>query len=170
MLVPGGVLQGKEYKSGCYVKPCIIEASNDMPIVQHETFAPILYIMKYKTLDEAIATKRCGAGIIIGYHDQQHARSRSIFIGEWKRLRHCQCKHRHQRCRNRRSILVAKKKPVAAARAAAMPGKTTCADKPTPSTTAPNFRWHRAYGLSCKKNALCFPNTTRHTNPIPRLF
>jgi aldehyde dehydrogenase (NAD+) len=54
VLVPGGVLQGKEYKSGCYVKPCIIEASNHMPIVQHETFAPILYIMKYKTLDEAI--------------------------------------------------------------------------------------------------------------------
>jgi aldehyde dehydrogenase (NAD+) len=54
VLVPGGVLQGKEYKSGCYVKPCIIEASNHMPIVQQETFAPILYIMKYKTLDEAI--------------------------------------------------------------------------------------------------------------------
>ncbi len=63
MLVPGGVLQGKEYKSGCYVKPCIIEVSNDMPIVQHETFAPILYIMKYKTLDEAIALQN---GVVQG--------------------------------------------------------------------------------------------------------
>jgi aldehyde dehydrogenase (NAD+) len=63
VLVPGGVLQGKEYKSGCYVKPCIIEASNDMPIVQHETFAPILYIMKYKTLDEAIALQN---GVVQG--------------------------------------------------------------------------------------------------------
>lgn len=53
-VVAGGVLEGKEYKSGCYVKPCIYEASNDMPIVQHETFAPILYIMKYKTIQEAI--------------------------------------------------------------------------------------------------------------------
>lgn len=53
-VVAGGVLEGKEYKSGCYVKPCIYEASNDMPIVQHETFAPILYIMKYNTIQEAI--------------------------------------------------------------------------------------------------------------------
>lgn len=54
-VVAGGVLEGNEYKSGCYVKPCIYEATNNMSIVQHETFAPILYIMKYKTLDEAIA-------------------------------------------------------------------------------------------------------------------
>ncbi|SJZ50511.1 L-piperidine-6-carboxylate dehydrogenase [Sediminibacterium ginsengisoli] len=54
-IVEGGVLEGAGYESGCYVKPCIAEATNDMPIVQHETFAPILYIMKYNTLDEAIA-------------------------------------------------------------------------------------------------------------------
>ena len=55
MLVEGGVLKGKKYGSGCYVKPCIAEVKNEMAIVQHETFAPILYLMKYKTLDEAIA-------------------------------------------------------------------------------------------------------------------
>lgn len=54
-VVPGGVLEGKGYESGCYVKPCIYEVSNDMPIVQHETFAPLLYIMKYSNLQEAIA-------------------------------------------------------------------------------------------------------------------
>ena len=54
-IVEGGVLKGKDYESGCYVKPCIAEAKNNFAIVQHETFAPILYIMKYKTLDEAIA-------------------------------------------------------------------------------------------------------------------
>jgi aldehyde dehydrogenase (NAD+) len=54
-IVDGGVLKGKGYESGCYVKPCIAEAKNSFEIVQHETFAPILYIMKYKTLDEAIA-------------------------------------------------------------------------------------------------------------------
>jgi aldehyde dehydrogenase (NAD+) len=47
ILVKGGVLEGTEYTSGCYVKPAIVEAENSMPIVQHETFAPILYIMKY---------------------------------------------------------------------------------------------------------------------------
>ena len=54
-VVPGGVLSGEGYESGCYVKPCIIEAENHFKMVQEETFAPILYIMKYKTLDEAIA-------------------------------------------------------------------------------------------------------------------
>lgn len=47
VLVEGGVLSGPGYESGCYVKPCIIEAENHFAIVQHETFAPILYVMKY---------------------------------------------------------------------------------------------------------------------------
>jgi aldehyde dehydrogenase (NAD+) len=51
----GEVLTGANYESGCYVKPCIAEAKNEFKIVQEETFAPILYIMKYKTIDEAIA-------------------------------------------------------------------------------------------------------------------
>lgn len=54
MLVEGGVLKGKGYESACYVKPCIIEAKNKYKIVQHETFAPILYLMKFKEIEEAI--------------------------------------------------------------------------------------------------------------------
>ena len=54
-IVEGGVIKGKGFESGCYVQPCIAEAKNQFTIVQHETFAPILYIMKYKTLEEAIA-------------------------------------------------------------------------------------------------------------------
>jgi aldehyde dehydrogenase (NAD+) len=56
VLVEGGVLSGPGYESGCYVKPCIIEAENHFAIVQHETFAPILYVMKYTgDVHEAIA-------------------------------------------------------------------------------------------------------------------
>ena len=55
MLVEGGVLEGPGFESGCYVRPCMAEARPDMAIVQHETFAPILYLLKYKDLDEAIA-------------------------------------------------------------------------------------------------------------------
>ncbi len=47
VLVEGGVLSGEGFESGCYVKPAIAEATNDMAIVQHETFAPILYLIKY---------------------------------------------------------------------------------------------------------------------------
>ncbi len=56
VLVEGGVLTGEGYESGCYVKPCIIEANNEMEIVQEETFAPILYVMKYTgDVNDAIA-------------------------------------------------------------------------------------------------------------------
>jgi aldehyde dehydrogenase (NAD+) len=54
-VVDGGVLEGPGYESGCYVKPCFFEVAADSKMAQHETFAPILYIMPYSTLDEAIA-------------------------------------------------------------------------------------------------------------------
>ncbi|MEI8142020.1 MAG: aldehyde dehydrogenase family protein [Chitinophagia bacterium] len=54
-IVEGGVLEGADYASGCYVKPCIAEAKPQYKIVQHETFAPILYLLKYQTIEEAIA-------------------------------------------------------------------------------------------------------------------
>ncbi len=53
-VVKGGVLKGRGFESGCYVKPAIAEVENSYPIVQEETFAPILYLMRYASLDEAI--------------------------------------------------------------------------------------------------------------------
>ncbi len=52
--VAGTVLEGAEYVSGCYVRPCIAEVEPYFEIVKQETFAPILYLMKYRTLEEAI--------------------------------------------------------------------------------------------------------------------
>ncbi|TRX39443.1 L-piperidine-6-carboxylate dehydrogenase [Flavobacterium restrictum] len=55
ILVEGGVLTGEGYESGCYVKPAIAEAENSFEIVQHETFAPVLYLIKYSgTVENAI--------------------------------------------------------------------------------------------------------------------
>jgi len=54
-IVEGAVLKGDGFESGCYVKPCIAEVKPGYQIVQHETFAPILYLLKYNTVDEAIA-------------------------------------------------------------------------------------------------------------------
>jgi aldehyde dehydrogenase (NAD+) len=53
--VAGGVLEGPAYTSGCYVRPAIAEVTPDMPIVREETFAPLLYLMKYTSIEEAIA-------------------------------------------------------------------------------------------------------------------
>ena len=46
-LIQGGVLSGDDYKSGCYVKPAIAEVEHSIEIVHNETFAPILYLIKY---------------------------------------------------------------------------------------------------------------------------
>jgi aldehyde dehydrogenase (NAD+) len=54
-VVEGEILRGSDYKSNCYVRPCIAEVENHWDVVQHETFAPILYLIKYKTFEEAIA-------------------------------------------------------------------------------------------------------------------
>ncbi|MGR3810971.1 L-piperidine-6-carboxylate dehydrogenase [Jiulongibacter sp. NS-SX5] len=48
------LLEGEEYSTGCYIKPTIIEATADMPILKTETFAPILYLMPYERLEDAI--------------------------------------------------------------------------------------------------------------------
>lgn len=64
LLVEGGVLTGEGYESGCYVKPAIAEADNSYAIVQNETFAPILYLLKYSEgLEEAIAIQN---GVVQG--------------------------------------------------------------------------------------------------------
>lgn len=47
IIVEGGILAGEGYESGCYVKPAIAEAKPNFHIVQEETFAPILYLLKY---------------------------------------------------------------------------------------------------------------------------
>jgi aldehyde dehydrogenase (NAD+) len=54
LLIGGNILEGDNYKSGNYVMPAIVEAENHYKIVQQETFAPVLYMIKYKTIEEAI--------------------------------------------------------------------------------------------------------------------
>src|SRR5690606_19748514 len=64
ILVEGGVLEGPEFKSGCYVQPAIVEAENSYTIVQKETFAPILYLLKYSGgVENAIAQQN---GVVQG--------------------------------------------------------------------------------------------------------
>lgn len=55
ILTGGDVLSGGLFDTGTYVSPCICEVPPDLPIIREETFAPLLYLMRYKDLDEAIA-------------------------------------------------------------------------------------------------------------------
>ncbi|MBU6372460.1 MAG: aldehyde dehydrogenase family protein [Alphaproteobacteria bacterium] len=57
----GGVVYGGERlesAGGCYVRPALVEMPQQTDIVREETFAPILYVLRYRTLDEAIALQR----------------------------------------------------------------------------------------------------------------
>ena len=64
VVIDGGVVTGDGFESGCYVKPCIVEVENEYQIVQHETFAPILYLIKYSgEVDNAIALQN---GVVQG--------------------------------------------------------------------------------------------------------
>ena len=77
------VLSGDQYASGCYVKPTLCEAQNHFEIVQYETFAPILYLMQYDTLDEAIALQngvRQGLSSAIFTNNLQDAEQ---FLSAW---------------------------------------------------------------------------------------
>jgi aldehyde dehydrogenase (NAD+) len=51
----GEALSGAIFPGGCYVRPCIVEARHDLKIVHEETFAPILYVIPYRKLEEAFA-------------------------------------------------------------------------------------------------------------------
>jgi aldehyde dehydrogenase (NAD+) len=135
-VVEGGVLKGKGYESGCYVKPCIYEASNDMVIVQHETFAPILYIMKYKKLEEAIAMQN---GVPQGLSSSimtLNMRDAETFLSHMG----SDCGIVELKLVVR---LVVKKKPEEDEKVALIAGKHTCAGKPIPSTGVTTCHWHR---------------------------
>ena len=73
ILCGGRVLPGP----GFFVEPTIVRARNDMPVVRHETFAPILYVIPYQTLDEAIAM----------HNDTDYGLSSAIFTD---RLQHAE--------------------------------------------------------------------------------
>ena len=55
ILFGGRILKGKEFDADTYVVPALAEAENHWDIVQEETFAPLLYLMKYRNIEEAIA-------------------------------------------------------------------------------------------------------------------
>jgi aldehyde dehydrogenase (NAD+) len=64
LVVGGGILEGQGYESGCYVNPAIAEAQNSFAIVQHETFAPVLYLLSYSGgVENAIAIQN---GVVQG--------------------------------------------------------------------------------------------------------
>ena len=74
---------GNPYESGCYVEPAIVEAKNDYQIVQHETFAPILYIMRYSgDVQNAIAIQNAVPQGLSSAIMTNNMREAELFVSE----------------------------------------------------------------------------------------
>ena len=83
-LVPGGVLTGDIYSSGCYVKPAIAEIAHDAPIVHEETFAPILYLIRYSgAVENAIAIQNEVDQGLSSAIMTQNLREAETFLSHW---------------------------------------------------------------------------------------
>ena len=81
-VVEGGVLQGAGYESGCYVKPAIAEVEPNNPMAEVETFAPILYLMKYDNLEDAIDIQNSVPQGLSSAIMTQNVREMELFLSE----------------------------------------------------------------------------------------
>jgi aldehyde dehydrogenase (NAD+) len=84
LLCGGQVLSGAGYESGCYVTPAIVEAQNDYQMVQDETFAPILYLIKYNgDVDNAIAIQNNVVQGLSSAIFTNNMREAETFLSHW---------------------------------------------------------------------------------------
>ena len=159
--------EGAEYASGCYVKPAIAEATNDMAIVQHETFAPILYVMKYDTLDEAIAMQN---GVVQGLSSAimtSNLRAAERFLS----AAGSDCGIANVNIGTSGAEIggaFGGEKETGGGRESGSDslGRPTCVARPTPSTTAPSFRSPKASSSTSDAHA----NPFRNDHRWPRLL
>ena len=83
-IVEGGVLEGEGYESGCYVKPAIAAVTHDTPVVQHETFAPLLYVIRYEDgIENAIAIQNDVPQGLSSAVMTQNLREAETFLSHW---------------------------------------------------------------------------------------
>jgi aldehyde dehydrogenase (NAD+) len=76
----GEILPESDYPGGCYVVPCIAEAENHYPIVQEETFAPLVYLMKFRHIEEALAMQNCVPQGLSSAIFSHHLREVELFL------------------------------------------------------------------------------------------
>ena len=105
----GKVLYGgkvlKPFGAATFVQPTIIEIENKAQIVQDETFAPILYVMKYKKIDQAFKLHNdVPQGLSSAIYTDSVNEGEAFLSYHGQRLRHRQHQHRHQRRRDRRRL------------------------------------------------------------------
>ena len=145
LVVGGERVLADEAPDAYYVQPTVVRMKEQSEVVHTETFAPLLYVMAYDDLDEAIALNNAvPAGPVVEHLHQRPGRGRGVHVGGRLRLRHRQRQHRHLRAPRSAARSAARRRPAAVASRARTPGAPTCAGPPTPSTTPATCRSPRA--------------------------
>ena len=139
----------------------------DAPIVQQETFAPILYVMRLRRLRRGDRdAQRRAAGPVVGDLHRRRPRGRAVLLARRHRLRHRQRQHRHQRRRDRRRLRRREGNRRRPRVGLATPGRRTCAASPTRSTTRTTCRWRRASRSTCDASPAGCQATARETRGL----
>ncbi len=144
-----------------YARPALVEMPMQGGPMMRETFAPILYVVKYGDLGEAILRHNAvGAGLSssIFTKDMQEAERFISAAGSDCGIANVNIGPSGAEIGG--ALLAARRKPVAVARQGPMPGKPICAAPPTPSTTATPCLWRRASALMSRAEG--FPLKSRH--------
>lgn len=156
ILCGGEVLSGDVFDAGTYVTPCICEIGPDAPIVKEETFAPILYMIRYDTLEKAIAYQ----------NDVPQGLSSAILTRDLPEAETF-LSHRGSDCGIANvnigtsgaeigGAFGGEKKPAEGGNPALTHGRLICAVRPAPLTGPKSFRWHREFVLMwTDKNREC---------------
>ena len=99
------MLYGGRDMGGCFVEPAIVRAQPGMPIVQEEIFAPILYVIEFDELNEAIAWHNdVPQGLSSAMFTTSLISAETLPQPRRQRLRHRQRQHRDQRRGDRRRV------------------------------------------------------------------
>ena len=132
-------------EGGFYVRPALVEMPEQAGPVLNETFAPILYVLKYRDFDDAIARHngvRQGLSSSIFTLDMREAET--FLSVAAARIAASPTSTSARRAPKSAAPSAARRRPAAAANPAPTPGRPTCGAPPTPSTTARRCRWRRA--------------------------
>jgi len=131
-----------------YVRPAIVEMTEQTPLVRRETFAPILYAMRYCELDETIARHNAVAQGLASSIFTNDLREAELFTSSEGSDCGIVNVNIGPSGAEIGGAFAGKRRPAAGARPAAMPGKPICAAPPTPSTIRASCRWRKASDLS----------------------
>lgn len=157
----GGRALADRFPDAFYVAPALVEMPAQSAIVRHETFAPIVYVLRYSDLDEAIAMHNAvpqGLASAIFTNDLREAERFMSAAGSDCGIVNVNIGPSGAEIGG---AFGGEKRRAAAANPAATRGRATCGGPPTRSTTRPPCRWPKASASTSTDRARARPARAR---------